>query len=167
MLARLLYFLPVLLLGLTFGQGPEFAQQYRQRLGGALDELRAAVVRFDADAARQGLAPAAALARLEANPEPLARDRAADMRLVVARRDRLQRQKAAFDGGGLSRLAAAAGDFDSELARAALADFRPALPVTLDGLAAAGLGALVGLGLAEAGRLTFVRARRRRLRRRG
>ena len=37
---------------LTLSQAPEFAQQYRQRLGGALDELRRVVADFDADAAK-------------------------------------------------------------------------------------------------------------------
>ena len=48
-----------LIVGVVFGgafsQAPEFAQQYRQRLGGALDELTAIVQRFDQDAARAGL----------------------------------------------------------------------------------------------------------------
>ena len=42
-----------LLFALLGMQGPEFTQQYRQRLGGALDELKRAVSVFDADAARQ------------------------------------------------------------------------------------------------------------------
>ena len=36
-------------------QAPEFAQQYRQRLGGAIDELRGMVAQFDAEASFCGL----------------------------------------------------------------------------------------------------------------
>ena len=42
---------------LTASQLPEFAQQYRQRLGGALEELRQVVADFDADAERQPAHP--------------------------------------------------------------------------------------------------------------
>ena len=33
--------------GFLASQGPEFSQQYRQRLGGAIDELNRVVARFD------------------------------------------------------------------------------------------------------------------------
>jgi hypothetical protein len=44
-----------LIAGLVGSQGPEFAQQYRQRIGGALDELKRIVADFDDEAAREGL----------------------------------------------------------------------------------------------------------------
>ena len=53
-----------LLFALVGMQGPEFTQQYRQRLGGALDELKRVVSAFDADAARQSITPVEAIARL-------------------------------------------------------------------------------------------------------
>ncbi|MBR7518809.1 DUF2937 family protein, partial [Mycobacterium tuberculosis] len=59
MLARVIYLLPAILLGATLSQAPEFAQQYRQRLGGAVDELQTIIARFSADAARLGLQPEA------------------------------------------------------------------------------------------------------------
>jgi hypothetical protein len=37
-----------------FGQAPEFAQQYAQRLGGAIDELDRIVRHFDEDSRRSG-----------------------------------------------------------------------------------------------------------------
>ena len=40
-----------LLCGLAATQAPEFAQQYRQRLAGAVDELSRIVNQFDAEAA--------------------------------------------------------------------------------------------------------------------
>ena len=43
-----------LLGGLVASQAPEFGQQYRQRLGGAIDELNRVVARFDEDARRPG-----------------------------------------------------------------------------------------------------------------
>ena len=163
-LARIFYFIPALLLGLTLSQAPEFAQQYRQRLGGALDELEAIVQRFTADARRQGLEPQAAIGRLETNPDPLARDRGADMRIVVDRRDRLARQMTAFESGGpFARLAELVVDFDPDLAAGAWKAFEPAIPVTLEDAVAAGAGVLAGLFASEATRVGWKRRRARKL----
>ena len=79
-----------LLFALIGMQGPEFTQQYRQRLGGALDELKRVVSAFDADAARQSITPVEAIARLEGNPDPLAQARGAAIENDIARRDKLQ-----------------------------------------------------------------------------
>ena len=46
-----------LICGLVGTQGPEFAQQYRQRLAGGVDELARVVGAFEADAREQGLTP--------------------------------------------------------------------------------------------------------------
>ena len=75
MLVRRLAIAMGLLFALIGVQGPEFAEQYRQRLAGAIDELTRVVAAFDADAARQSLTPDAAIQRLQSNPDPLARDR--------------------------------------------------------------------------------------------
>lgn len=56
--------------GLIASQLPEFAQQYRQRLGGAIDELTAIVDQFAAEAASQGMDASKAIAQLEANTIP-------------------------------------------------------------------------------------------------
>ena len=39
--------------GIVASQGPEFSQQYRQRLGGAIDELKQVIARFDARCPRE------------------------------------------------------------------------------------------------------------------
>jgi hypothetical protein len=53
-LRRVVFFL-ALLIGIAASQVPEFAQQYRQRLGGAIDELARVIGEFDSDAARMNL----------------------------------------------------------------------------------------------------------------
>src|SRR4051812_31978800 len=58
--------------GLAASRGPEFAQQYRQRLGGAVDELRRVVERFDADAQGAGHTREGAITQLQGNPDRLA-----------------------------------------------------------------------------------------------
>ena len=53
---------------LTASQLPEFTQQYRQRLGGAVDELLRVVADFDADAARNPLTGEARFRRTDDQP---------------------------------------------------------------------------------------------------
>ena len=87
-----------LLCGFIGTQWPEFSQQYRQRLGGALDELRRVVAAFDAEAASRSLTPAEGVARLKDNADPLARERGADIESDIAREARLEREIAELQG---------------------------------------------------------------------
>ena len=126
-------------------QAPEFAQQYRQRAGGALEELKRIVARFEADAAQEGLTPAEGVRRLEANGDPLARERGEDMETILARTARLDAQlQAMASAGPLTRIAVMAEDFDPDVARGTLHAFEPAAPLTAEALAAAGLAAALG-----------------------
>ena len=160
-------------LGLAFGliggivasQGPEYAQQYRQRLGGGIDELRRVVSRFDADAQRAGLTRESAIERLRADREDLVRRRGEAMRAEAERLERLERQREAFAAAGpFGRLAVLAREADTDLARAAFQDFEPAVPTTSEGLVSALIGFIVGWGLARLLglplRWLFVRRRR-------
>jgi hypothetical protein len=52
MFARRLALAIAVLAGLIGSQGPEFAQQYRQRLGGTLEEIKRIVSEFDAKGSR-------------------------------------------------------------------------------------------------------------------
>ena len=85
-----------LLCAVLGAQWPEFAQQYRQRLGGALDELNRAIAEFDQQAQRQSLTREQGLQRLERNDDPLARQRADAITEDLSRAERLSRQKQAF-----------------------------------------------------------------------
>lgn len=71
-------------------QGPEYAQQYRKQMGGALDELKRIVAQFDASAAHQGLTTPQAVGRLEQNAEPLAQAQGQDMGETIARARRFE-----------------------------------------------------------------------------
>jgi hypothetical protein len=145
MFARRFALAVAVLAGLIGSQGPEFAQQYRQRLGGALEELNRIIAEFDAEALRQNLTPAEGLSRLEANADPLARQRGEDMAEAIDRAKRLGDQlQAIATGGPLTRLYVVAKDFDPEIARRTLDNYEPAAPLTLGALAAAGLAAFWG-----------------------
>jgi Protein of unknown function (DUF2937) len=145
MLARRLALAIAVLAGLIGSQGPEFAQQYRQRLGGALEELNRIVSEFDAEVRGQNLTPAEGLSRLEHNDDPLARERGDDMNKAIERAKRLGEQIQAMNSAGsLMRLYVIATNFDPEIVRSTLDNYAPAEPLSLGALAAGGLAALWG-----------------------
>jgi hypothetical protein len=147
MLTRRLALAIGILCGLIGAQWPEFSQQYRQRLGGALDELSRIVAAFDAEAASRSLTPAEAVARLRDNADPLARERGADIEYDIARQARLERQVAALrEAGPLERLIVMAGDLDTATASRTLRDFEPAVPVTAESLVVGALALVWGWG---------------------
>jgi hypothetical protein len=138
-----------LAVGLLFAalasQLPEFTQQYRQRLGGAIDELSSVIARFDSEAGAQSLTRDQGIARLKTNDDVLAQERGASIEDLVARKDRLERQRLSFAASGpLSQYAVLAEDFDPSIARQSAADFQPAVPVTVAGFVSAAVGLIVG-----------------------
>jgi Protein of unknown function (DUF2937) len=136
------------LIGAVAGsQGPEFSQQYQQRLGGAIEELRRVIERFDADAQANGESRDRAVARLRANPDDLASRQGAAMQGNVDRLARLEAHRQAMIGAGpLARVALMLRDGDADLLQAAYGEFEPAIPVTEEGLLSAAAGFVVVWG---------------------
>ena len=134
-----------LLCGLVATQAPEFAQQYRQRLAGAVDELSRVVGVFDDDAAKRSLTPPEAITRLENNPDPVVHDQGVEMQGHIGRLERLKSALAASRDSALwRRLLVVAGDFDFATARKAWQDFEPAVPTSADAIAIGILGLIIG-----------------------
>ena len=145
MLARRLALAIAVLAGLIGSQAPEFAQQYRRRLGGALEELNRIVSEFDSEVQRQNLSRAEALKRLEDNSDPLARERGEDMNKAIERAERLNQQIGAMNSAGpLMRLYVVGTNFDPKIAQSTLDNYEPAEPLSLGALTAGGLAALWG-----------------------
>jgi len=163
MLLRRLALAIGLLCGLLGTQAPEFAQQYRQRLAGAVDELSRVVATFDTEARSENLTSEDAMRRLDENGDPLARERGQAMAEDKVRLARLQDALAAYtDTAPVRRLVGFFESFDAATARRAWADFQPAVPTTFEALAVG----LVGLASGWAGTHVVVWPARRRLARR-
>jgi len=129
-------------------QLPEFTQQYSQRLGGAVDELRRVVQRFDTDAVRVGEDRKGALTRLARSPDELARLQSVAMLANVARLETLQAQQAEMAvAGPFGRIEAFLSNPDPALAAATWNSFQPGVPATGEGAASGGAGFLAGGGL--------------------
>lgn len=143
-LRRIVFFL-ALLLGLVASQVPEFAQQYRQRLGGAIDELTRVIGEFDADAARMNLSRQAGIDRLIGNADTFARRRGEQVKSDVERVGRLEKQLNSYaEAGPFWRLGVFARNYEPDIARRTAENFEPAVPVTSEGLFATVAGFLAG-----------------------
>lgn len=128
-------------------QFPEFSQQYTQRLAGKVEELTRFVEEFDADAAQVGVGREQALIDL-AQGGAIGAERAQTMVRIIERQARLSNALDDLRGAGPFMRAYHANAFaDGELARGTLNDFKPALPLTFEGLVFAGAGFLAGLGV--------------------
>ncbi len=150
MIVRRLAFFVALLFGLAMTQIPEYVQQYRAALGGAVSELERVVAQFTANSARQGLTEAGGLNRRLANSDPIVRDDAVAMEHTIDRMRRLQEAQVQFrNEGGVMRLATFLTHLDGSVARSAFRDFYPAVPVSMEAFVLGAIGFLVGGGVAH------------------
>lgn len=142
--------LVVIVMGLVgaalFCQAPEIATQYQQRLGGAIDELRTVIERFDSDVAKNGLDRASALQLYNKSPEKFLHDRAVSMSVAIERFDTLRAQEVAFKTTGeLNKPIYVFREADQTVLKGVLDDYTVGLPATFSGAVYGSFGALLGL----------------------
>lgn len=132
-------------LGIMLSQFPEYAQQYEQRLGGAVDELRVIATEFETAATAEGLDRTEALDRYAATGDNFIEGRGRSMAQTIARYELLSAALADIQGAsGWERFTLLPRYTDTEIGARALETYRPAVPVTLEGLAYAAAGFLLG-----------------------
>ena len=138
---RIVALLLALVAAAAASQAPEFAQQYRQRLGGAIDELHRIIQNFDEDSARSGYTQSQALTVMADNNEQLVRDQARRMAESIVRYTRLKDQQQAFaNAGPFMRVAVFIQGYDPGVAAATAGSFEPAVPTTPEGFGFAAIG---------------------------
>lgn len=131
-------------LALILSQFPEYAQQYTQRLGGAVDELRIVTEDFDRGAAEAGLDRQQALARFGASGDNFVAGRGISMERTFVRYDELRQTLERIQGAdAVQRFQELPAYLDSDIGRRTLENYKPAVPVTMEGI----LYAAVGFGL--------------------
>jgi len=134
-----------LLGAVVLSQFPEYAQQYTQRLGGAVDELRVITADFDAAASSAGLTRQTALDRYAHAPDTFIAGRGASMTATFARYAQLSAALQEIRGADpLQRLQLLPVYFDSDVGARTLDDFKPAVPVTAEGFLYAAAGFVLG-----------------------
>jgi len=163
---RTMSFILILVGGAVFSQAPEFTQQYRQRLGGALDELQAIVSAFEAQAAQFGLDRQAALKTYAASQSPFLVGQGETMRSTLSRYDTLLLQQAELAREPVvTRPLVLLRHVDLQIARNAWRDFIPAVPIDLAGLVWSLAGCLSGWAMSSGLYLFSKRPVRRSIRR--
>ncbi|MBD8066200.1 DUF2937 family protein [Devosia sp. PTR5] len=155
-------------LAAVLSQFPEYAQQYTQRLGGAVDELRVITTDFDRAAEAGGLDRTQALGRYNASNDEFLAGRGTSMTATFQRFERLSQTLAEIEGADpATRLANLPAYLDSDIGRRTLEAYRPAVPMTVEGVLYAGGGFILGY-LLISGLLRFFAlpfGRRNRIRR--
>ncbi len=132
----------------AFAQLPEFIQQYRQRLGGHLDEARRQLAEFVAIATRSKLSLPQFIERTSTNPDSTVAQLGGAMRNTVLRVDELVAAEAALSHASLwAKPFIFLRHIEAEVARATWEIYRPAIPTTGEGLVYAIAGMLTLLGL--------------------
>jgi len=130
-------------LAVMLSQFPEYAQQYTQRLGGAVDELRVITEDFDRAATEAGLDRVGALDRYQTSSDAFLSDRGRSMGHTFVRYEELNDTLVRITGADpLERLKNLPAYLDTDIGRRTLENYKPAVPVTIEGIlyAAAGFG---------------------------
>ena len=132
-------------LGIVLSQFPEYAQQYAQRLGGAVDELRIITAEFEEAATEAGLSREDAIARYTATGDAFIQGRGRSMEDTFHRYELLSAMLAEIQGAsGWERFQSLPRYFDTDIGGRTLDNFKPAVPVTMEGFAYAGAGFVLG-----------------------
>ena len=132
-------------LAVTLSQFPEYAQQYTQRLGGAVDELRIITQRFDSEAAAAGLDRQEALSRYGGSTDGFIVGRGTSEAANFIRYDQLSATLERIQGADAIERFQSLPDFlDTDIGQRTLENYRPAVPVTMEGILYAGGGFILG-----------------------
>ena len=145
-----------------FSQAPELTQQYRQRIGGAVDELKTVVADFDKDAAGSAMSRNEALSALVGSSEKFVHERGLSMERTVERFSRLKKQQQSIENANpFLRPLVVMKSPDTQIFLNAWEIFQPAIPLNSAGALYGGSGAFIAWLLARTG-IAGVRKRRRR-----
>ncbi len=125
-------------------QAPEFMQQYKQRLGGAIDELATVVRHFDQDANSAGMDRASAIERYTRSGDSFFVNRGASMQTTIDRwHDMSDHWRSISAANIFSKLPVFISGADAQLLKRTWNTYKPAIPTTVEGLAYSGGGFLV------------------------
>jgi len=151
-----------LICGLLATQVPEYVEQYRQRLGGAIDELAAIVTAFDRNSAERGLNESGGLDRLRSNSDRFVQQQGEQMEHNISRLQLLRDAASQFRRDApVVRLATVLAHYDPQIAQGTFRDFEPAIPTSAEAFVLGMAGFIAGASVVH----ISGRPLRRRLRR--
>lgn len=148
------------LVGLSsFSQAPEFAQQYKQRLGGAVQELGVVVGDFDTNAKNALLTRDDALNKLQGSSEQFVQDRGNSMAKTIDRFTELETQQINMNAANAyMQPVHVLQNPDMELVKGAWSIYQPAIPLNKESALWGGVGAFFAMLLAQLGIGGWMRA---------
>lgn len=127
-----------------FSQGPEFIQQYLQRLGGHVDEARRQVEQFRHTAEQSGVSLEQLIAQTNANSDAAVAKLGGVMSTAAERLHSLEASQAAITQASIfERPFVFLRHADLQIAQSTWNIFKPAVPTTAEGLVYALAGMLV------------------------
>lgn len=145
MIGRVLTGLLALLGAGTLSQAPEFTQQYRQALGGAVAELQVVAEDFDQASEGAGLSRNEALDQYRDTDNSFLDQRGQQISGTLDRYERLKGQAEAIETAGpFERIWLVVQKPDMRVIEGARERFEPAIPLTIAGGVMALLGAFIG-----------------------
>lgn len=145
MIGRVLTGLLALLGAGTMSQAPEFTQQYRQALGGAVAELQVVAEDFDQASERAGLSRNQALEQYRDSDNSFLGERGQQIESTLDRYERLKGQADAIETAGpFERMWLVIQEPDMRVVEGARERFEPAIPLTIAGGVMALLGGFIG-----------------------
>lgn len=146
------------LLAALLSQFPAFRDAYMQRIGGALDEVTRQVSALDDRAAAAALDRYAYVRRLTGNPDPVVAREGEALVDLLSRQQRLTAAREAIRAAPVHLQAIEIlFRLEPDIAQAALAEFQPAIPLSLSAAFHAFVGFLIGLFLPMGVRRLFPR----------
>lgn len=129
----------------TMSQAPEFTQQYRQALGGAVAELQVVAEDFDRASEQAGLSRNEALEQYRDTDNSFLGERGRQIAGTLDRYERLKGQAEAIETAGpFERIWLVIQNPDMRIVEGARERFEPAIPLTIAGGVMALLGGFVG-----------------------
>lgn len=129
----------------TLSQAPEFTQQYRQALGGAVAELQVVAEDFDQASEQAGLSRNQALDQYRDTDNSFLGERGQQIEGTLDRYERLKGQADAIETAGpFERIWLVIQEPDMRVIEGARERFEPAIPLTIAGGVMALLGGFIG-----------------------
>ena len=153
MLKRVLVICVAVVCGVGASQGPEFSQQYLQRLGGWVDSYQNEVARLDIRAKQFDRTREQYIAALQASPDPKVRSEAANIATWPVYLKRFtEMQQMLQNGPSWMRPVKLLQNYNdpvfNPIIRETLADYKPGTPITTEGAVFGGAGFIGGWLLA-------------------
>ncbi|RED51300.1 DUF2937 family protein [Aestuariispira insulae] len=133
------------LFAIALSQFPEFQQQYKQRLGGTLDELNRQVAALDIRASDAGMERYDYIRHFLDNSDMVIQSEGQNLSNMLGRRVSVQKAIDEMDNARAHELLfTMLLRLDTATAQATLENYRPAIPVTVSGFVHALFGFVVG-----------------------